>query len=92
MKGKQRKYGADESGKTFGPGHDGWYDVTPRDLTKRVTYARQKANSAFAACAAAGTSLTESTATPITCPECIYELEHGEVGPYSSHTCEENYE
>jgi hypothetical protein len=22
------------------------------------------------------------------CPECAYELEHGQVGPYAEHTCD----
>ena len=24
------------------------------------------------------------------CPECAYEVEHGKVGPYDKHTCDES--
>jgi len=82
----------EDTGKTFGPGHNGWYIVTKLDgsVPNPTEMNRYKAKSAFYAAHSAGLSLTDARVYPITCPECIYELEHGGmVGPYSSHTCEE---
>ncbi len=59
-----KKYGADETGKTFGPGHDGWYAVLYQKPELGIVY--KKAKSAFAAAAAAGLSLTECSCHPIT--------------------------
>lgn len=84
----------EDGGKTFGPGHDGWYIVTKLDgsVPKPPEMNRYKAKSAFSAAQQAGLSLTDARVYPITCPECIYELEHGDVGPYDHHTCEEDSE
>lgn len=77
---------------TFGPGHDGWYEVHRLNgsVPKPGEMPRYKAKSAFSAAAQAGLSLTEAVCTPITCPECIYELENGEpVANNIGHQCEE---
>lgn len=82
----------DDAGKTYGPGHDGWYIVTKLDGSNPVEREmnRYKAKTAFGAAAAAGLSLTQARVYPITCPECVYELENGDVGDYDHHTCEES--
>lgn len=81
----------DDSGKTFGPGHNGWYQVTKLDGSnpQERCMPYYKGKTAFQAAASAGLSLTEARVYPITCPECVYELENGDVGPYDHHTCEE---
>jgi hypothetical protein len=70
------KYGALDKGKSFGPGHDGWYAVSPR--LKNVIFYR-KAKSAFQATAKAGLSLVEAVAVPITDEDTINKLNTGEL-------------
>jgi hypothetical protein len=67
-----------------------WYNITrldgssprPREMPKYM------GNTPAEAFARAGLAINEGRFTEITCPECCYELEYGEVGPYSVHTCE----
>lgn len=58
-----KKFGADERGKTFGPGHDGWYVVAP--LLRNVCIYK-KAKSAYSAAAQAGYNLTQCRCHPVT--------------------------
>ncbi len=77
---KQSKYGADETGKTFGPGHDGWYVVTPGasgSVVSRLIF--KKARSAFSAAQLAGLSLSECSVAAITDPNLIERLDHGQL-------------
>jgi hypothetical protein len=70
------KYGALDKGKSFGPGHDGWYEVRKHNkLNNDLLGPCVKAKSAFQAAAKCGCSLTECTVIPITDEETIAKLE-----------------
>lgn len=62
----------DNSGKTFGPGHDGWYAVVPI-LKTMIVY--RKAKSSYSAAQLAGYNLTQARTIPITTPKLVAELE-----------------
>lgn len=65
-----------DAGKSFGPGHDGWYAVSPR-LRNVIFY--RKAKSAFQAAALAGFNLVEALTVPITDEDLIDKLNSGEL-------------
>jgi hypothetical protein len=66
----------EDAGKTFGPGHSGWYAVSPR--LKNVIFYR-KAKSAYSAAQLAGYNLTDALAIPITDEDLINKLNSGEL-------------
>lgn len=77
---KGKKYGADETGKTFGPGHDGWYLVSPGatgSVVSRLIF--KKDRSAFGAAQQAGFSLSECSVAAITDSNLIERLDNNQL-------------
>jgi hypothetical protein len=67
-----------------------WWEVRRTDGSnpRPREMPRYNGNTADEALKAAGLSCANGQVREITCPECCYELEYGEVGPYEIHTCE----